>query len=434
MTIFALSSAAGRAGVAVLRVSGPLAGDSLRQLTRDGLPKARVAVLRTLYDPSDASPIDRGLVIWFPGPNSFTGEDSAEFHVHGGRAVVDQVLRCLAGIQGLRPADPGEFTRRAFDRGKLDLAEVEGLADLISAETEAQRRLAFGHFSGEFSKLIESWRDRLVRALAHLEATIDFPDEDLPDGVVEGLSCDVRTLGDEISAFLDDRRRGELVRDGCHVVILGEPNVGKSSLLNSLARRDAAIVSTAAGTTRDVIEVNLDLDGYSIFLADTAGIRDLGGPSSDGPEGFVEAEGIRRSKARAETADIKLVVLDATVPVAQVGIPGGLLNGECIVVLNKSDALAGALPPDEVEGRETIVVSALTGEGLDRLLAVLSAKVRSRFESQAEAPALTRQRHRLRFERLCRVARAVSRGRRVSTGSGGSPLSCAGSGPRHRAG
>ena len=270
MTIFATATAAGRAGLAVVRVSGPGAGDALAALAGE-TPQARRAVRRRLRHPVSGEALDDALVLWFEGPASFTGEDVAEFHLHGGRAVAAAVLDALAALPGLRPAEPGEFTRRAFDNGKLDLTAVEGLADLVAAETEAQRRQALRQLDGELGRLYDGWRARLLGALAHVEAAIDFPDEDLPPSVVDEANHNILCILDSLTQHLDDTHRGERLRDGVFVAILGAPNVGKSSLLNRLARRDAAIVAQASGTTRDVIEVQMDLGGYPATLADTAG-------------------------------------------------------------------------------------------------------------------------------------------------------------------
>ncbi|XP_064325592.1 tRNA modification GTPase GTPBP3, mitochondrial isoform X2 [Phalacrocorax carbo] len=291
-TIFALSSGHGRCGVAVIRTSGPGSRGALQSLTgRPKLPPPRVLALRCIRDPATAEPLDRGLVVWFPGPQSFTGEDCAELHVHGGPAVVSGVLRALGRLPGLRPAEPGEFTRRAFRRGKLDLTAAEGLGDLIRAETEAQRRQALRQMEGELGRLYQRWSETLTQALAHLEAYIDFSEDDnVEEEVLSQVDATVRALEQEIGAHLRDGRRGELLRGGVHAVIAGPPNVGKSSLLNLLCQRPAAIVSPVAGTTRDVVEVALNVGGYPLVLSDTAGLRDTTDP--------VEQEGVSRARDR----------------------------------------------------------------------------------------------------------------------------------------
>uniref|UniRef100_G1R190 GTP binding protein 3, mitochondrial n=1 Tax=Nomascus leucogenys TaxID=61853 RepID=G1R190_NOMLE len=291
-TIFALSSGQGRCGIAVIRTSGPASGHALRILTapRD-LPPARHASLRLLSDPRSGEPLDRALVLWFPSPQSFTGEDCVEFHVHGGLAVVSGVLQALGSVPGLRPAEAGEFTRRAFANGKLNLTEVEGLADLIHAETEAQRRQALRQLDGELGHLCRGWAETLTKALAHVEAYIDFGEDDnLEEGVLEQADIEVRALEVALGAHLRDARRGQRLRSGAHVVVTGPPNAGKSSLVNLLSRKPVSIVSPEPGTTRDVLETPVDLAGFPVLLSDTAGLREGVGP--------VEQEGVRRARER----------------------------------------------------------------------------------------------------------------------------------------
>lgn len=302
-TIFALSSGRPPAAIAVVRLSGPRAGDALKALTGK-IPEPRKAALARVRDPGSGEIIDEALALWFPGPNSETGEDTAELQLHGGRAVIAAVLRALGGIEGLRPAEAGEFTRRAFESGRLDLTAVEGLADLIGAETEAQRRQAYRQLKGLLGERAETWRRRLIEALALVEARIDFSDEaDVPEDLLGPARTIVTALRDEIAEVLAGSAHGERLRDGLVVAIAGPPNAGKSTLLNRLARREAAIVSPTPGTTRDVIEVHLDLGGYPVTLVDTAGIRDS--------EDSVEQEGVRRARARTAEADLVLWVEDA---------------------------------------------------------------------------------------------------------------------------
>src|SRR6185436_2239273 len=326
-TIFALSSARGKAGVCVIRVSGSRSRVAVAALTGNSVPDPRVATLRRFVD-AGGEPIDRGLILWFPAPHSFTGDDIAEFHAHGSPAVVAALAARLGQLNGLRPAEPGEFTRRAFANGKFDLTEAEGLADLIAAETEAQRKQAQRQMDGALRERYERWREALIKTLAHLEAVIDFSEEDLPRDLFERVSASALELKAEIDAHLADRRRGEIVRDGFSIVILGAPNVGKSSLMNALAARDVAIVTSTAGTTRDLIEVDLDLGGYAVTLVDTAGLRE----TSD----EIESEGIRRARARAERADMRLAVIDATAPALDELVSGALNEGDAVVA-NKID-------------------------------------------------------------------------------------------------
>ncbi|OAN50328.1 tRNA uridine(34) 5-carboxymethylaminomethyl synthesis GTPase MnmE [Paramagnetospirillum marisnigri] len=387
-TIFALASAAGRAGVAVYRLSGPGAGEALRRLSGHDLPPPRKAVRVRLKEP-DGSDLDDGLALWFPAPHSFTGEDVVELHLHGGRAVA-QALAGALRVLGLRPAEPGEFSRRAFLNGKLDLTRAEAIADLVDAETEAQRRQALRQMDGQLAWLTEQWRSRLITALAHLEAVIDFSDEDIPDHLLEQARDEVTALARDLERHLADGHRGERLRDGIHMAILGAPNAGKSSLLNRLAGRDAAIVSAQAGTTRDVIEIHLDLKGWPVVLADTAGLREAACE--------IEAEGVRRALARAEAADLKLAVFGGGEVDAATR---HVIDGATVVVVNKLDLLAGP-PPAEIDGRPVVALSARTGEGVERLLDLLAGEVEARF-AVGTAPVLTRARHRAAVED-CRAA------------------------------
>jgi tRNA modification GTPase len=371
-TIFALSSGHGRAGVAVIRVSGPHAAEAVRALSRSELPVPRMASLRQLSD-GDGNPLDQALVLWFPVPGSFTGEDSAEFQVHGGRAVVDAVLAALAEVEGCRPAEPGEFTRRAVENGKLDLTEAEALADLIDAETEAQRKQAVRQYGGSLFELYEGWRSRLIRAAAWAEAAIDFADEDIPPHVLAQSRAQVLEIADEMAAHLNDARRGEILRDGFYLTVIGPPNSGKSSLVNALARRDVAIVSDTPGTTRDVLEVHLNLGGYPVIVADTAGLREAGDA--------IELEGIRRARARAKEADAVLLLLDPTSDDPH--FVNSLDEEPTLTVWNKTD----------LQRQPGLTISVRTGEGMDLLLERLTGLVRDRLRSADNAP-LTRERHR----------------------------------------
>jgi len=385
-TIFALSSAPGRAGVALFRISGPNAGEVLDAVAGER-PAPRRAVLRRFCS-ADGDAFDQGLAIWFPGPQSFTGEDSAECHVHGGPAVIEAAAAAFAAA-GARPAEPGEFTRRAFEHGKLDLTEAEGLADLIDAETEAQRAQALAQMTGALRALYEGWRLQLLEALAALDGAIDFPDEDdVPAALEARAAGPIAGLLETLGAHLDDARRGERVRDGFSVALIGPPNAGKSSLLNALARRDAAIVTEIPGTTRDIVEVRLVLGGFAVTLADTAGLREAADQ--------VEAEGVRRALARAFDADLRLGVIDVSRETLPVELAEALKPGDALIV-NKRD-IAGPALERAPEGVSLFELSAADGSGLLALEAWLSRTVQSRLGGQ-EAPALSRARHRRAVER-----------------------------------
>jgi tRNA modification GTPase len=389
-TICALSSGAGRAGVAVIRLSGPLSSAVLGKLGGT-LPEPRRAALRRLKDPRSGEVLDRGLVLWLPAPASFTGEDMAELHVHGGRAVAARAIGAALSVQGVRLAEAGEFARRAFDNGKLDLTEVEGLADLINAETEAQARQALAQAEGSARALFESWRDDLIKAQALAEAGLDFADEAdvAADAAVEADACVGELLASILQHLAD--RRGERLRDGFRVVIAGPPNVGKSSLLNALARRDVAIVSEEAGTTRDVIEVHLDLGGLPVIVTDTAGIREA--------QGAVEAEGVRRTLVKLGDADLVLWLVDATEPQWEPNSPDLLANAVHLRVLNKIDRL------NSLHLAGGIALSAKTGAGISELVEILANRAEESLAA-GEPAVVTRARHRAELEA---AAEALSR-------------------------
>jgi tRNA modification GTPase len=389
-TIVALASGAGPAAIAVIRISGPKTRELLDAFC-GGAPEPRRVSLREI-GPPECLLLDRGLVLWFPGPASFTGEDMAELHVHGSRAVIRAVNDALLTLPFTRLAEPGEFARRAFENGKLDLTEVEGLADLIAAETEAQARQALAQAEGSLRRLYEGWRSQLLSAQALIEAGLDFADEgDVATDVSVKAGAVVGELLESISRHLADRR-GERLRDGVRIVIAGPPNAGKSSLLNALAKRDVAIVSEEAGTTRDVLEVHLDLGGIPVILTDTAGLREA--------EGKVEAEGIARALSRLDEADIVLWLVDATAPAWTPPLRGYprksaqmSANDPQITVLNKID-----LAPDANGARDCIKISAKTGQGLDLLIDRLQAEATNATEQGAGSPLMTRARHRVELE------------------------------------
>lgn len=392
-TIFALASGSMRAGVAVIRVSGPQALLSLQTLGDTQNPRPRHAYYVTLREPKSHKSIDRALAIYFKGPASFTGEDTVEYHVHGGRSVIESLVAALGRMDGFAHAAPGEFTRRAFENGKLDLTEAEAIADLIDAETEAQRLQALSQLGGDLAAVYQGWTSRLSGILAHQEADIEFPEDDLPQGLSGTLLPQIEKLRAEIALHLDDNRRGERLRSGVMVAIIGAPNAGKSSLLNALARRDAAIVSDEAGTTRDVIEVHLDLGGYPAILADTAGLRDTAQQ--------IEAEGIRRAHIRAQEADLKIALFDATLS-APDAATAALIDDRTIVALSKADlGVALAL--------EGFPLSVRTGEGMDDFLKALTARIAGLLGAGSGMPALTRERHRAALtEASEHLTRAVS--------------------------
>jgi tRNA modification GTPase len=422
-TIFALSSGRGPAAIAVIRISGPRAGDGLKALA-GRIPEPRKAAFARVRDPETREIIDEALALWFPGPNSETGEDTAELQLHGGRAVIAATFAALGRLEGFRPAEAGEFTRRGFENGKLDLTAVEGLADLVGAETEAQRRQALRQMTGRLARKAEDWRERLVRALALVEARIDFSDEaDVPEDLLGPALAVARGLEAEIGAALADARRGERLREGLVVAIAGPPNAGKSTLLNRLARREAAIVSPYAGTTRDVIEVHLDLDGWPVTLLDTAGIRATEDP--------VELEGVRRAQARAAAADVVLWVVDASATEegagAAAGLPAAGQGPQPVVWLvnNKIDLAKGSNETSlsnesfdrnfditrnrvsgVLNGRDELTfdntehmfnVSAVVGTGVERLVAELGRHA-DQVLAGSEPALVTRERQRRALE------------------------------------
>jgi tRNA modification GTPase len=409
-TIFAVSSGRPPAAIAVVRVSGPRAGAALEKLI-GRVPEPRRATLTCVRDPASGEIIDEALALWFPAPHSETGEDIAELQLHGGHAVIAGVLDALGRIDGCRPAEAGEFTRRAFENGRLDLTEVEGLGDLIAAETAAQRRSAYRQLKGLIGDRAEAWRQRLIEALALIEARIDFSDEaDVPEDLIGPALRAAQELRGEIAAALAAGHRAERLRDGLVVAIAGPPNAGKSTLLNRLARRDVAIVSPHAGTTRDVIEVHLDLDGYPVTLLDTAGIRE-----SDNP---VEQEGVRRARERAAAADLVLWVTDASA--TEASATGGAVNDraerfantEVWLVENKIDlAGEGRAPGCKNEPEVILSISARTGEGMGPLLSALSAHAKAYFAT-TESAVSTRSRHRRALEdTVAAIDRALAKDR-----------------------
>ncbi len=406
-TVYALASGAGRAGVAVVRLSGSQAFAALEALTGQTPPPPRRLALRAIRDPADGELIDRALVACFPAPGSFTGEPVIELHVHGGPAVIAGLLEALGRLPGLAPAGPGAFSRRAFENGRMDLTQAEAIADLVEAETIGQRRQALRQMDGALGALYEEWRARLISLMARLEAEIDFPDEDdAPRDAAIGLAPEVAQLRDDVRAHLADHRRGERVRDGYRVVILGAPNAGKSSLLNRMCGAEAAIVSPIPGTTRDVVEARLVLAGFPVWIADTAGLREAGDQ--------IEAEGVRRALARAEAADLRIVVLDAGGPPPE-GAVADAMAAPSLIAFNKIDQPAADWvgPAAAAAGDRGLPIAAATGKGVPELVAAIARRVGEDLGAQ-EAPALSRARHRHDVETaawaLDRAHAALSRG------------------------
>ena len=383
MTIYALSSGPGVSGVAVIRVSGKNTAEVIKKITKSDLPQPRVATLKKFSKNGEKSLIDEGVIIWFPGPNSYTGEDLAEFHVHGSRAVVEAMHQAISKVKNCRLAEPGEFTKRAFQNGKINLIKAESIADLISSETEMQRKQAIKIMSGKSSNKFNSWRKKLLKILSHVEAKIDFPDEDLPKNIMKQIQKTSQSVSKEIKETLNDQKVGERIREGFKIAILGPPNSGKSSLLNYLSKRNAAIVSETAGTTRDVIETHLNLNGYPVIVSDTAGIRSS--------KNEIEKKGIKIALKRAEDADLKLIIVPAkSVDIARVF--KGLLKNNAILVVNKSDLLKGKLK-NNYKRYEHVLISIKKNYNLKKLIDLIKSKLRSKFV-RSEDVLITRPRHR----------------------------------------
>lgn len=390
-TIFALSTAPGMAGIAVVRLSGSQSFAIAQKLCHLSSITPRHAHFVTLYDGEEA--IDEAILLAFSSPASFTGEDVVEFQCHGSRAVLNKLLTLLSHQSGCRLAEPGEFTRRAVENGKMDLTAAEGVLDLIHSDTEAQRRQALRQMGGALAKLYDGWRDVLLHQLAYIEAFIDFPEEEIPESRLNEVQESIHNVITSLEKHLSDNHRGERVRDGFRIAIVGAPNVGKSSLLNCLAKRDVAIVSSQAGTTRDVVEVYLDIAGYPVILADTAGLRETGEE--------IEAEGIRRALQRAEDADLILVLGDASLYPQLDEVTQKIINqhSEKLIIWNKSDLIS--------EKKDGIFISASTGEGIEGLWKKLEEIVINQMGSSSE-PALTQIRHRTALEAcLCHLRQAL---------------------------
>ena len=383
MTIFALSSGPGTSGVAIIRISGSKASFVIKTLTGKEIPEPRMATLRKINNINTSELIDEGIIIWFPGPESYTGEDMAEIHIHGSKAVVIALQKEISKIENCRLAEPGEFTKLAFQNGKINLLKAESIADLISAETEIQRLQAVKIMKGHSAEKFDDLREKLLKILSFVEAKIDFPEEDLPDENIQQIKKDSAEVLNQIKKILNDQKVGEIIREGFKIAIVGPTNAGKSSLLNNLSNRDVAIVSEIAGTTRDVIEVHLNIDGYPVIISDTAGIRN----SKD----EIEKKGIKLSLDRAENADLKLVVVDAK-SVDLSGFLNDLLKDSAILVVNKSDLINSELDP-KVKKLDHVLISLKENLNLDKLILKIKNKLKTKFIVNEDI-LITRERHR----------------------------------------
>ena len=383
MTIYALSSGPGISGIAVIRVSGQNTKEVIKKLTRSKLPAPRVATLRKFNKNGEKKLIDQGVLIWFPGPNSYTGEDLAEFHVHGSRAVISAMHKSISKIKNCRLAEPGEFTKKALLNGKINLLKAESIADLISSETEIQRKQALKIMSGRSAEKFNSWRDKLLKVLSYVEAKIDFPDEDLPENIIKKIKKETNGILYEIKKSLKDDKVGERIREGFKIAIIGPPNSGKSSLLNYLSKRDVAIVSETAGTTRDVIETHLNLDGYPVIVSDTAGIRSS--------KNEIERKGIKIALNRAEDADLKLVIVPPK-SVDFTSLLKKLLTKNAILVINKSDLIKKKINTS-FKKYENVLISIKKDQNLNKLIEKIKSKLKNKFTT-SEDILITRERHR----------------------------------------
>jgi tRNA modification GTPase len=387
MTIYALSSGPGVSGIAVIRISGPETSKAIELLTSKKVPKPRVATLRKINKINTSELIDEGIILWFPGPESYTGEDMAEIQVHGSKAVIDALHTSISNIENCRLAEPGEFTKLAFQNGKINLLKAESVADLISSETEIQRQQAIKIMNGKSADQFNLLREKLLKILSHVEAKIDFPDEDLPNDILKEIKKSSDDVLKNIEKILNDQKVGERIREGFKIAIIGPTNAGKSSLLNHLSNRDVAIVSEIAGTTRDVIETHLNIDGYPVIVSDTAGIRES--------KNEIEKKGIKLSLNRAEEADLKLVVVDAK-NLDFTDVLKGLLDENAILVINKSDLLEGDVDP-EIKKLDYVLISIKENLNIDELISKIKNNLKNKF-IKSDDILITRQRHRQHLE------------------------------------
>ena len=383
MTIYALSTGPGIAGIAVIRVSGKNTSKVIKKLTKRDLPTPRVATRVKYSKNGEKNLIDEGVIIWFPGPNSYTGEDLAEFHVHGSRAVVKSMHEAISKVKNCRMAEAGEFTKRAFLNGKINLLKAESIADLISSETEIQRKQAIKIMTGKTSKVFNEWRKKLLKILANVEAKIDFPEEDIPKRIINDMQKESTKVCLEISKTLNDQKVGERIREGFKIAIIGPPNSGKSSLLNYLSNREAAIVSATAGTTRDIIETHLNLDGYPVVMSDTAGIRNS--------KNEIEKKGIKIAINRAENADLKLVIVSSKDRNLS-SFLRKLIKKNAILVVNKSD-ITNNKSPAFYKNYNHILISIKKDFNLNKLIKTIKRKLKNKFVT-TEDILITRERHR----------------------------------------
>ena len=387
MTIYALSTGPGISGIAIVRVSGEDTKKVIKLLTNAELPKPRVATLRKINKINTSELIDEGIILWFPGPESYTGEDMAEFHIHGSKAVIDALHHSISKIENCRLAEAGEFTKLAFQNGKINLLKAESIADLISAETEIQRQQAVKIMNGKSADKFNNLREKLLKILSHVEAKIDFPDEDLPEDILKNIKKISNEVILNIKKILDDQKVGERIREGFKIAIIGPTNAGKSSLLNHLSNRDVAIVSEIAGTTRDVIETHLNIDGYPVVVSDTAGIRDS--------KNEIEKKGIKLALDKAENADLKLIVIDAK-NIDFKGVLKELMDENAILVVNKSDLLKEDLN-SEIKNYEHVLISVKNNLNLEDLILKIKNKLKNKFIT-SEDILITRARHRQHLE------------------------------------